>query len=110
MANRYKTDLLAVFVETADWASASLERRRALAENLSFAEELGASVQRVQAADVAEGLLRIAREHNVAHIVVGRGRGGRLQEMLGASIAHNLLRLTSDVDIHVVAFREPAQS
>jgi hypothetical protein len=30
--------------------------------------------------------------------------------MLGTSVAHNLLRLTSDVDIHVVAFKVPKRS
>jgi two-component system sensor histidine kinase KdpD len=106
MATRYNTDLLAVFVETPEWTSASGERQRALEDNLRFAEDLGATVVRVQAASVADGLLLVARERNVAHIVVGRGPRGRLHEMLGASVAHNLLRLTSDVDIHVVALRE----
>ncbi len=108
MANRNNADLLAVFVETPDWASASAERRHALQENLRFAEDLGATVERVQAEAVAEGLLQVAHEQNVAHIVVGHTHRGRLHELLGTSVAHNLLRLTSDVDIHIVATHEHA--
>ena len=108
MASRNNADLLAVFVETPDWISASPERRQALEENMRFADDLGAKLERVQADGVAEGLLRVAHDQNVAHIVIGHAHRGRLQELLRTSVADNLLRLTSDVDIHVVATHEHA--
>jgi len=83
MANRNNADLLAVFVETPDWASATAERRHAMEENLRFAEDLGAKVVRVQAGSVGETLVQLAHEENVAHIVVGHGHSGRLRELLG---------------------------
>ena len=58
MANRYRTDLLAAFVETPRWASASPEQKRALEENMRFAEDLGAEPIRVQGSDVAKALMR----------------------------------------------------
>ncbi|MBV9546930.1 MAG: hypothetical protein JOY61_21390 [Chloroflexi bacterium] len=48
MANRYRTELLAVFVETPSWASASPEQKRRLEASLRFAEDLGAEPIRVQ--------------------------------------------------------------
>src|SRR4051794_15018785 len=48
MANRYHTELLAVAVETPRWASASPEQKRALEENMRFAEDLGGEPVRVQ--------------------------------------------------------------
>ena len=62
MANRYHTELLAVFVETPRWASAAPEQKRALEENLRFAEDLGAEPVRVQGSDVAEALMQVAHE------------------------------------------------
>jgi two-component system sensor histidine kinase KdpD len=106
LANRFNADLLAVFVETPDWSSAPLERHRALDENVRFAEDLGATVIRLEAPGVAPGLLQVAREHNVAHLVVGHTRRGRVHELLGASVAQSLLRQTDDITIHVVALRE----
>jgi two-component system, OmpR family, sensor histidine kinase KdpD len=106
MANRDNAELLAVFVETPDWTSANAERRHALDENLRIAEDLGASVLRVQDADVARGLVRVAREQNVANLVVGHSRHGGLRDLLGMSVAQKLLRLAEDIDIHVVATRE----
>jgi two-component system sensor histidine kinase KdpD len=106
MANRSNADLLAVFVETDDWAAASGDRRRALEDNLRFAEDLGARLIRVHDSDIASALVRVAREQNVANLVVGHSRHGGLRELLGPSVASKLLRLAEDVDIHVVALRD----
>lgn len=109
MANRYHTELLAVFVETPKWPSASPESKRALEESLRFAEDLGAEPIRVQGSDVAKTLIEIAHEKNVGSIIIGHSRHGRLHELLRRSIVHNLLRLAGDVDVHVVAERDAAE-
>jgi two-component system, OmpR family, sensor histidine kinase KdpD len=108
MANRYKTELLAVYVETPHLASATPEEKRALQENLRFAEDLGAELVRVQGSDVAKALMQVAHEKNVGSIVIGHSRHGRLHELVRGSIVRNLLRLAGDVDVHVVADREQA--
>src|SRR5207244_3252267 len=59
---------LVVFVETPRWASASPEQKRALEENLRFAEDLGAEPIRVQGSDVARALMRIGYDKNVGAI------------------------------------------
>jgi two-component system, OmpR family, sensor histidine kinase KdpD len=106
MANRYNAELLAVFVETPRWASASPEQKRALAENLRFAEDLGAEPIRVQGSDVARTLMQVAHERNVGSIIIGHSRHGRLHELIRGSIVQKLLRLAGDVDVHVVADRD----
>jgi two-component system sensor histidine kinase KdpD len=106
MANRYHTELLAVFVERPQWASASPEEKRALEENMRFAEDLGAEPIRVQAADVASALMQVAHDKNVGSIIIGHSRHGRLHELLRRSVVQRLLRLASDVDVHVVADRD----
>jgi K+-sensing histidine kinase KdpD len=50
--------------------------------------------------------VRVAREQNVANLVVGHSRHGGLRDLLGMSVAQKLLRLAEDIDIHVVATRE----
>jgi two-component system sensor histidine kinase KdpD len=103
LANRLSADLLVAFVETPSWSSASEEHHRALNDNVRFAEDLGATVVRVEASSVAQGLVQVAREHNVAHLVVGHPRRGRLPELLGRSVAHSLLHLVDDINVHVIA-------
>ena len=102
-ADRRHAELLAVFVETPAWARSGPEERRALEENLRFAEDLGASVLRVPGQDVAKTLADLAYEKNIGSIVIGHSRHGRLHEFLRGSIASNLLRLVRGVDVHVVA-------
>ncbi len=108
MANRYHTELLAVSVETPSWASASPEQKRALEENIRFAEDLGAEPVRVQGSDVAQTLMQVAHDRNVGSIIIGHSRHGRLHELVRGSIVQKLLRLAGDVNVHVVADREKA--
>jgi len=103
MANRLQADLLAVFVETSRWANASPEERRALEENLRFAEDLGAEIIRATGSDVAKELVRVAREKNAGRIVIGHPRRRGLSLLLRGSTAVKLLRLATDVDVQVVA-------
>jgi len=106
MANRLQADLLAVFVETPGWASASPEERRALEENLRFAEDLGAEIIRARGSNVAKELVHVAREKNAGRIVVGRPKRRGLSLLLRGSTVNKLLRLATDVDVQVVAAGE----
>jgi len=108
MANRLQADLLAVFVETPGWASASPEERRALEENLRFAEDLGAEIVRATGSDVAKELVHVAREKNAGRIVIGHQKRRGLSLLLRGSTVTKLLRLATDVDVQVVAAREDA--
>jgi two-component system sensor histidine kinase KdpD len=109
MANRLQADLLAVFVETPGWANASPEDRRALEENLRFAEDLGAEIVRVKGSNVAKELVRVAREKNAGRIVIGHPRRRGLSLLLRGSTAVKLLRLATDVDVQVVAAGEDSR-
>ena len=79
MANRYRTELLAVFIETPRWASAAPEQKRALEENLRFAEDLGAEPIRVQSSDVARALMQVPHEKRGQHHHRPLTRGGHQQ-------------------------------
>jgi two-component system, OmpR family, sensor histidine kinase KdpD len=106
MANRYRSELLAVFIETPPWASATPEHKRALEKNLRFAEDLGAEPIRLQAADVAGALMQVAHRKHVGSIIIVHSRHGVLHEVLRRSVVQNWLRPAPDVDVHVVADRD----
>jgi two-component system sensor histidine kinase KdpD len=74
-----------------------------LTRNLALARELGAEVITTTDADVVRGILRVARQHNVTQIVVGKSGEHPLREFLrGGSILHRMVRESGDIDIHVV--------
>jgi K+-sensing histidine kinase KdpD len=53
--------------------------------------------------------MQVAHEKNVGSIIIGHSRHGTLHQLLRRSVVQNLLRLASDVDVHVVADRDPRE-
>jgi two-component system sensor histidine kinase KdpD len=102
MAQGLQAELLAVFIETPRSETGTPEQWRQLEENLRYAEDLGAAVLRVKGTDVAKELATIARQNNVGSIVIGHTSHGKLYELLRGNVVEKLVRLTPDIDVHVV--------
>ena len=73
-----------------------------LEEHALLAEDLGAEVIRTKSRDIAKTLVEIAREHQVTQIVLGQPARRRWEEILRGSIINRLLRMSTDIDIHLV--------
>lgn len=73
-----------------------------LEEHAVLAEDLGAEVIRTKSHDIAKTLVEIAREHQVTQIVLGQPARTWWEELLRGSIVNRLLRLSSEIDIHIV--------
>src|SRR5579875_838240 len=76
--------------------------QRRLEEHARFAEDLGAEVIRARGRDIAQELVKIARERQVTQIVIGQPARSRWEELIRGSITNRLLRLSQDIDIHLV--------
>ncbi len=76
--------------------------KRRLEEHALLAEDLGAEVIRAKSGDIAKKLVEIAREHQVTQLVLGQPSRSRWEEFLRGSIINRLLRLSTDIDIHLV--------
>ena len=93
------------------WIALHVEATRALSnieqtqlnKNLSLARELGAEVITTADEDVVRGLLRVARQHNVTQIVVGKPAPRQLDFLQRANgLLNRLIRESGDIDVHVV--------
>ena len=105
----------------APWLVVTVERpganldgiaRQRLDEAIKLAQSLGAETQTLTGSDLPAELLRFAKFENVTQIVVGRARGGFMNELLRRSLPHELVRRTPDIAIHLVtreAEAAPAQ-
>lgn len=78
------------------------EARQRLEEHATLAEDLGAEVIRMKSRDIARALVEIAREKRVTQIVLGQPARSHWEELLRGSIINRLLRLSTDIDIHLV--------
>ena len=76
--------------------------QRRLEAHALLAEDLGAEVIRTKSSDIAKALVQIAREHQVTQIVLGQPARSRWEEIIRGSIINRVLRMSSDMDIHLV--------
>jgi two-component system sensor histidine kinase KdpD len=78
------------------------EARRRLEEHALLAEDLGAEVIRTKSSDIARALVTIARERHITQIVLGQPARSHWEELLRGSIINRILRLNTEIDIHLV--------
>ena len=78
------------------------EAQRRLQEHAVLAEDLGAEVIHTSSPDIAKKLVEVARERQVTQIVLGQPARSRWEEFIRGSIINRLLRLSTDIDIHLV--------
>ena len=100
----------------ASWIVANIEQPRALSEKeqsrltryLALARQLGAEVISTPGVDVAETLLRVARQHNVTQIVIGKPLGPRWNFWKRDPLRWLMLH-SGNIDIHMIPAEESAQ-
>lgn len=73
-----------------------------LGEALILAEQLGGRTALLTGDDVVGAVVDYARRNHITQIVMARGRGGRLSEWLGRSLAAELLRRAEGIAIHII--------
>jgi two-component system sensor histidine kinase KdpD len=69
---------------------------------LKLATDLGARVERLADRDLPGAILRFARRGNVSQIIIGRSRSSWLKEILRRSLAHELVRRSNGIAVHVL--------
>jgi two-component system sensor histidine kinase KdpD len=82
------------------------EDKRSLAENIHFAENLGAKVLRVQGKNVAEEMAKVVRENHVTQVIFGRSARSGWQKYLYLHAIQRFLRDAPAVDVHIVTQEE----
>jgi two-component system sensor histidine kinase KdpD len=100
----------------ASWIVANIERPRPLSQEeqgrltryLALARQLGAEVVSTPGRDVGEVLLRIARQHNVTQIVIGKPLGPRWTGFWNRDPLRWLMRHSGNIDIHMIPSDESA--
>lgn len=97
-------DWFAVYVETPDEAPGRIDPKTyaTLQENIRLAESLGADVVKLKGSNVADELLKFAREHEITHVIFGQSARSRWQIMLKGSVINRFLREVKDAAVHVI--------
>jgi two-component system sensor histidine kinase KdpD len=100
MAQAIDAELYVVYVDVA--ADQIDENQRTLAENVRFAESVGAKVVKLESGDVAERVAEFVRNEHATHVVFGRSATKGWRRYLYWSAIHRFLRNAPAVDVHIV--------
>lgn len=76
--------------------------KRTLAENIRFAENLGAKIIRVKGKNVAEQMATVVRENHITHVIFGRSARTGWQKWLYLAAIQRFLQNAPGVDVHIV--------
>jgi len=92
----------AVHVSTPALKEMSDKDKAYIAEALNLAEELGAKIATLSGTDVANEIVRFAREYNINHIVIGKPLHSMLLGFWKGSPASRLLHTPSEFELHLI--------
>ena len=79
-----------------------MEDQKTLAENIRFAENLGARITRLKGKSVAEEVAKFVRDNHVTQVIFGRSAQTGWQKYLYMSAIQRFLRDAPAVDVHIV--------
>lgn len=104
MAHAIDAEFYVVYVDIG--ADTRDDDRRSLAENIRFAENLGATVVRLEGGNVAQRVAEFINEKHITQVVFGRSASKGLRKHFYLSAIHKFLRDAPPVDVHIVT-QEP---
>jgi two-component system sensor histidine kinase KdpD len=106
MAAALQAEWIAAFVEAPATEGMTEAARQRLVRHMRLAEQLGAETVTLSGRNVAEELVKYARSRGVTRIVVGKAGGSRWVELFKGSLVHDLVRVSGDIDLHVIRGHE----
>jgi two-component system sensor histidine kinase KdpD len=111
IAGRLNTDWYCVYVQTpgerADRIDAAVQRT--LVDNIQLAQGLGAEVVKLEGEDVAQAIIRFAREKGISLVVLGQTHRSWWRRFRQGSVAERILDNREGLDVMVVAVPRPAR-
>ena len=104
MAQAIDAELFVVYTDMGQ--DTSVENQKTLNANFRFAENVGASVVKVQGKSVAQSVAEFVNEKHITQVVFGRSATRGWKRYFYLSAIHQFLRDAPAVDVHIVT-QEP---
>jgi two-component system sensor histidine kinase KdpD len=100
--------LIAVVIETPGAGRQPFDRNRDLQEVIGDATDLGATIVRAEAKDLAFGLEEVALARRATHLVIPHQEAAGLRRVLDRPLVDRLLERLPDVELHIVGADRPS--
>jgi len=104
MARRLDAHFYVIYVDAG--MDETAERRKSLAANLQFAENLGAEIIQTRGRSIADVVANVVREKHITQVIFGRSAVRGLHRLFYLSAVHRFLRAAPTVDVHIVTHGE----
>lgn len=104
MARRLDAQFYVIYIDAG--MDETPERRKSLAANIQFAENLGAEVIRTRGRNIADAVANVVREKHITEVIFGRSAVKGLHRLFYLSAVHRFLRKAPAVDVHIVTHGE----
>ncbi|MFA5041136.1 MAG: sensor histidine kinase KdpD [Bdellovibrionales bacterium] len=101
-AERRQASWIVLYVETSRHAKLSDKARSSITQALALGESLGAETVTVTSEDVPTEIVRIAREHNVNTIILGKSRRSLWSRLIRPSVATSVVRNGEGFDLLLI--------
>lgn len=108
-ADRMRAPWEAIYIETPRSVDLSEPEKNALTANLRLAEQLDGTVKTLPGQDIAQEIIRYATASNVTHIIIGKSTRPRWRDYFQRSILHEVIRLSGNISVDVVAGTAPVK-
>lgn len=102
MAQAFRGDFTALFVETPDYSAMSDENRKRLQANMRLAQQLGAKIEMVYGEDIPYQIAEFARLSGVTKIVIGRSTVTDHHFLGKQTLTEKLILYAPNLDIHII--------
>ncbi|MDD6022021.1 MAG: sensor histidine kinase KdpD [Oscillospiraceae bacterium] len=102
MANAFRGDFTALFVETPDFQVLPEEDAKRLRSNMRLAEQLGAKIETVYGEDVPYQIAEFARLSGVSKIVIGRSAATRKSIFGKPTLTEKLIASAPNLEVHII--------
>ncbi|HEX7156497.1 MAG TPA: DUF4118 domain-containing protein, partial [Burkholderiaceae bacterium] len=102
IASRLEVPWHAIYIETPALQRLSDSRRQAVLKALKLAQTMGAETATLAGNEAVETIVRYARDHNLARVVVGRG-GRKAWRLRYRSFADRVAAAAPDLELTMVA-------
>jgi two-component system sensor histidine kinase KdpD len=103
VAERLDAPWTVLYLETARSLQLDDAERTQIHATLRLAEQLGADTQTLPGGiDIADAVLRLAREHNVTQLIVGKSRRSRWFEWRHGSVVRELVQKADGIIVQVI--------
>lgn len=96
---------IAVYVESDQVISE--ENKESLSKNFALAKELGAEIIITNDTDIVSALIRVAKEHNVTQLIIGKTRKQKIFHT--SDFTKALLKNSGDIDVYIVGGEREAK-